>query len=123
MSWPKTQNKYGNHKITMGGLKFDSKKEAERWFILKDMERRREISDLARQVKFVLIPFQRVETDEGTVTEAELAYIADFTYRKGGRFVVEDVKGYRNPSDPAYRIFIMKRKMMLHFYKIKVKEI
>lgn len=115
--------KYGNHKITMGGIKFDSKKEAERWFILKDMERRREISDLARQVKFVLIPFQRVETDEGTVTEAELAYIADFTYRKGGRFVVEDVKGYRNPSDPAYRIFIMKRKMMLHFYKIKVKEI
>ena len=64
MCMRRTQNKYGNHKITMGGIKFDSKKEAERWFILKDMEKRGEISQLARQVKFVLIPFQRVETDE-----------------------------------------------------------
>ena len=116
-------NKYGNHKVKMGGLTFDSKKECERWFILKDMEKRGEISQLARQVKFVLVPFQRVETDEGLAKERELAYIADFTYRKDGRFIVEDVKGYRDTNDPAYRIFSLKRKLMLYFYKIKVKEI
>jgi predicted component of type VI protein secretion system len=123
MSWPKTQNKYGNHKVTLGGLKFDSKKEAERYFILKDKEKRGEISHLARQVKFTLIPHQREEIDGEVITEQEWAYFADFVYRKDGKLVVEDVKGYRNPSDAAYRCFVHCRKMMLQKYKIKVKEI
>lgn len=48
--------KYGNSKTYDG---FDSKKEARRYQELLIMERAGKISDLKRQVKFILIPVQR----------------------------------------------------------------
>ena len=123
MNWNRrgNGNKYNARKVKFDGMSFDSQKEADRWFVLKLMERRGEICELRRQVKFVLVPFQRVEIDGETVKEQELAYIADFVYRRDGRTVVEDVKGYRGGQ--AYQIFVIKRKLMLDKYKIKVVEI
>ena len=102
-------------------MKFDSRKELQRWGELRIMEQAGEITDLRRQVKYTLIPIQRNEA--GKLLERECSYIADFDYRtKEGQHVVEDVKGYRGNTG-AYNIFVIKRKLMLWKYKIRVKEI
>ena len=43
--------------------------------------------------------------------------------RQGGETVVEDSKGFRDTSSAAYRLFVMKRKMMLYFHGITVREV
>lgn len=121
--------KYYNKKVVADGITFDSKKEYRRWCELKLMERAGEISDLQRQVKFVLIPSQYnyiLKEDgfkkKGKCIERECAYIADFTYKnKNGEQVVEDVKGYKGGG--AYSVFKIKRKMMLYFHKIRIVEV
>ena len=50
-------------------------------------------------------------------------YIADFVYVKGGQTVVEDAKGYRDTSSAMYKVFIIKRKLMLWRYGLSVKEV
>lgn len=119
--------KYHNKKVTVNGIIFDSKKEADRYRTLKAMENQKKISHLERQVKYVLIPAQR-EPDvigprggvkRGKVIEKECSYIADFKYfdEVEGCTVVEDTKGIRTKD------YIIKRKLMLWVHKIKVKEI
>lgn len=125
-------NKYGAKKVIIDGITFASKKEGERYSELKLLERAGEISDLQLQVKFLLIPAQR-EPDsigrrggvkKGRTIEQECAYVADFVYTaKGGNKVVEDVKGYRDPSSAAYAKFVIKRKLMLYRYGIRIKEV
>lgn len=124
--------KYKNTKVTTSeGLVFDSKKEAKRWAELQAMQFSGVITDLQRQVKFVLIPTQR-EPDtvgarggihQGKVIEKECAYYADFCYQvtDTGETVVEDVKGYKKGG--AYSIFKIKKKLMLYVYHIKIKEV
>ena len=112
---PKTKSKYGNHKVKMFGIEFDSAKEANRWFNLTILEKSGAISDLRRQVKFVLIPTQR---KDGRVIERECAYYADFVYVDSeGKTIVEDTKGFRTPE------YIIKRKLMLEKYGIEVNEV
>lgn len=106
-------SKYHAKKITVGGDTFDSKKEYRRFLELDLMNRSGKISNLRRQVKFVLIPAQR---ENGKLVERECAYYADFTYNQDGRYVVEDTKGVRTD---AYRI---KRKLMLYVHGIRVLE-
>ena len=89
-----------------------SQKERNRAWELKMLERAGKISSLSEQVRFELLPKQ-----EG---EQAAVYIADFTYWENGKFVVEDVKGYK--GDSAYRLFVLKRKLMLYRYGIHVKE-
>lgn len=121
-------NKYGNRKAKVGGTVYDSTKEARRHQELKLLERAGKISDLQTQVKFVLIPTQR-EPDTigprggvkpGKVLERELAYIADFVYTQDGKRVVEDVKGFKDGE--AYKLFVVKRKLMLYIHGIRIKE-
>ena len=59
----------------------------------------------------------------GKVVEHECSYVADFVYTQDGETVVEDVKGYRDPSSAAYAKFVIKRKLMLERYGIRVKEV
>lgn len=116
-------SKYNSERTTIGGETFDSRKEAERWVVLRAKEGRGEISGLRRQVKFVLIPAQyRTEINGRTrCVEKEIAYYADFVYVRDGQTIVEDVKGYRGGS--AYSMFKMKKKLMLFMHKIEVVEI
>ena len=113
--------------MTIDGIQFESKKEANRYCELKMMEKAGMISNLQRQVKFVLLPTQR-EPDQvgarggikkGKVIEREVAYIADFVYNipNCSSPIVEDTKGFKTKD------YILKRKMMLYFHKIKIKEI
>lgn len=110
-------NKYGAKKVEFNGEVFDSRKEFYRWSDLRLLERIGKISDLKRQVKYVLIPAQR---QGGKLVERELSYIADFEYMENGKKVVEDVKGYKRGA--AYQLFSIKRKLMLWVHGIKVKE-
>ena len=121
----KTETKYHSEKIAIGGQEFDSKKEAKRGTELWYLQRAGEISDLKRQVKFVLIPAQREPdrigvrggTIRGKVLEREVAYYADFVYQENGETVVEDAKGMRTKD------YIIKRKLMLWVHGIKVREV
>lgn len=113
-------NKYKATKVIYNGIKFDSKKEAARYKELKLLEDLGEISNLELQKKYLLIPSQRIQ---GKVVERECSYIADFVYYEDGILVVEDVKGYRDPASAAYKVFTIKRKLMLYKYGIRVKEI
>lgn len=121
--------KYKNKKVAVDGIQFDSKKEAKRYGELLLMQRAGEITDLQLQKEYVLIPPQYVNvcTSDGKVkkkcAERAVKYIADFVYKQDGKTVVEDVKGYRNPSSAGYAKFVLKRKMMLYFHNIVVREV
>ena len=110
-----TKHKYGNRKVTRNGVTYDSMKEADRHSILKMLERAGKISRLERQVKFELIPAQK-DPVTGKVIEYACSYIADFCYWENGKYVVEDVKGYKTPE------YKLKKKMMLYFHGIRIKE-
>jgi hypothetical protein len=143
----KSDKKYGNKKVVIDGIEFDSKKEARRYRELKLLEKAGEIKDLQMQVKYILIPAQR-EPDtvgvrggikKGKHIEKECAYVADFVYQEkikstvdfidchdtvvmshtetDWQTVVEDTKGFRTKD------YIIKRKLMLYIHGIKIKEI
>ena len=125
MAYRYKSNKYGSKKVEIGGIVFDSKKEAKRYQELLLLEKAGAIQSLQRQVKYVLIPSQR-EADEigkrggikkGKCIEKECAYIADFTYIQDGVTIVEDTKGFRTKD------YIIKRKLMLWVHGIRIIEI
>ena len=109
--------KYGNRKTQLDGITFDSKHEAERYAELKLMEKAGMISNLELQKTFTLIGTQR--DINGKVLERPVMYIADFVYKENGKRVVEDAKS-KATRTPAY---IIKRKLMLSIYGIRVKEV
>lgn len=108
------KSKYRNQKVSG----YDSKKERDRAFELKMLERRGIISGLKEQVRFELIPAQYTTNAKRKCIEKSCSYIADFVYiDKDMNQVVEDAKGFRTE---VYRI---KRKLMLSVHGIKIKEI
>jgi len=109
-------SKYGNQRIMVDGIAFDSKKEAVRWQELKLLERAGKITGLQRQTGFVLIPKQE---RDGKVLERAVVYKADFCYRdeETGKDVVEDTKGFKTKE------YIIKRKLMLWEYGIEIREV
>lgn len=100
-----TRTKYNNTRAEYNGLKFDSKKEKERFVELVELQSAGEISDLRLQVNFTLregYTLPNGECVKGTI------YKADFTYRdKDGDLVIEDVKGVKTD------VYKLKRKLML----------
>lgn len=109
--------KYGNRRVrALTGEVLDSRREARRYQELLLLQRAGEITDLRRQVKYVLIPTQRGK--DGRVIERECSYYADFVYcDRSGAEVVEDAKGFRTE---VYRI---KRKLMLQVYGVRIVEV
>lgn len=127
-------SKYLSKKIEIDGILFDSKKESNRYIVLKGYQRQGIIMGLQMQVHYVLIPAQYEERIEYTpkkkkkklvkkLVEREVSYVADFVYKRvsDGEIVVEDVKGYKRGT--AYSVFVIKRKLMLYRYGIKIVEV
>ena len=126
--------KYGNRKVTVDGIEFDSKKEAQRYCELKLLQRAGRITDLQLQKDFELIPAQyetferygktgkRLQDGKRCIEKA-CTYKADFVYMQDGQQVVEDVKGYRDPASAAYAKFVIKRKLMLWRYGVRIVEV
>ena len=106
--------KFRNKKCQWKGIVFDSIRERDRYIFLENEQKEGRITDLNRQVSFQLLPAQK-EGDK--VIEKPCSYVADFTYCKDGKWIVEDAKGVRTP------VFILKRKMMLYFHGIRVREV
>lgn len=130
--WQRTAktNKYNAKKVSVDGIEFDSKKEARRYQELLLLQKSGEIYLLERQKVYELLPAQR-EPDtvgkrggviKGKLLERAVEYVADFVYTdKNGKTVVEDVKGFREGG--AYAVFVLKRKLMLYRYGIKIIEV
>ena len=129
MAWKRyAGNKYGSRKVEVNGIVFDSKREAARYQELLLLEKAGEIKDIRRQVKYVLIPAQYEHPESttrkgrGRCVERGCAYIADFVYKTilpdGDTLtIVEDTKGFRTKD------YIIKRKLMLSVYGIRIREI
>ena len=107
-------SKYGNKNVVVDGIQFDSKREARRYLDLKAMEIAGLIQNLRLQVKYELIPAQRID---GKVVERSCDYVADFVYDQNGEAIVEDTKGHRTKD------YIIKRKLMLHVHGIRIREV
>jgi hypothetical protein len=126
MNFAYPRNKYHAKKVNILGIDFDSKKEGMRWLLLKDMEAHGEISNLQRQVPFELLPaiyedvtvhLKTKDKIERRLKQRSVNYIADFTYTKDGKQIVEDTKGLRLPE------YILKKKMMLALLNIEISEV
>lgn len=123
--------KYGNRKVTTAdGSKFDSQREHHRWCELQLLERAGRITDLRRQVKFVLVPAQYKEYERTgqrgqqlkpmrKLLEHECSYIADFVYHDVAtdETVVEDAKGFRTDA------YVIKRKLLLERFGLHIREV
>jgi hypothetical protein len=108
------RSKYGAKKVTVDGITFDSRKEANRYRELVLLERAGRIQNLQCQVKYELIPAQRIDS---RVVERACNYVADFLYTQDGKKVVEDTKGFKTKD------YIIKRKLMLYVHGIRIKEV
>lgn len=106
-----SSSKYHNQKIEYYDPKsketivFDSVKERDYYFILKDREKRGEITQLSRQVPFEIQP--EFETPDGKKIRAIL-YYADFVYYEKGRIHIIDVKGFRT------EVYKLKKKLLAY---------
>lgn len=107
------RQKYANQHIEIDGIKFDSKAEARYWRLLQTRLKAGEISNLQRQVVYVLAPGVEI----GGRNRPPLRYVADFTWEEGGKTVTADVKG---AVPEAYRI---KRHLMKAVHNIDILEI
>ncbi len=103
---PVKRSKYGNKKVEINGIKFDSKKEGERYLVLKDMEKCGEISDLILQPRLPII-----------INDIKVCdYIADFQYTDNNTVVTEDCKGFKTA------IYRLKKKLVKACLGIDIKE-
>ena len=112
-------SKYKNRKVTAeDGTVFDSRKEYKRYEAL-----------LEEQVKFELIPpiyqtfEKRLKTkikQERRCVQKATHYIADFSYVRDGKVIVEDVKASFKFQDPVYRL---KKRLMRYVHGIEIHEV
>jgi len=106
--------KYKNNKAECDGRVFDSQKEMKRYLVLKELLNAGIITNLECQKKYVLIPSQY---RDGKCIERECSYKADFVYKRDGKTIVEDVKGFKTDT---YKV---KKKLMLYVHDVQIKEI
>ena len=94
--------KYHNIKISVDGIKFDSKLEAERYEQLKILERAGVIRDLELQPEYELIPSFR----KNGKTWRKTVYKADFRYIlcDDDKTIIEDVKGSTAVITDVFRL-------------------
>ncbi|WP_346655757.1 DUF1064 domain-containing protein [Paraburkholderia phenoliruptrix] len=114
MTARKKPSKYGNRKVVVDGITFDSVRESARYTKLAAMRSAGEISDLRIQVPFEIVPAAVV----GGRKRPARKYIADFVYADAaGNLVVEDVKGMRTA------MYSIKRQLVKVLYGIDIVEV
>ena len=104
---PVKRMKYGNERVEVDGIKFDSKREAAEYVKLKALSDASQIESLRLQPAFML---QESFTDYAGRKVKPILYRADFEYWQGGKHYVIDAKGVRTEG---YRI---KAKMFMRLY-------
>lgn len=125
----KKRQKYGNKKVEYNGIKFDSKKEMQRYIVLKKAEDDGIISNLQLQIKYELIPsvketyIEHLKTKDKVkqkTLQLPITYTCDFFYVKDGVDVIEDVK-----ASPKMlpKEFVLKEKLMFWKFGIRIKKV
>lgn len=104
------QSKYHNEKVIFDGIKFDSKKEFNRYMELKLLEKAGKISYLELQKPFVLIDKSKYGR--------QIVYKADFVYYDNelNKLIVEDVKGVKTD------VYKLKKRLIAEKYDIEIIE-
>lgn len=107
------KSKWGNVKVVVDNIKFDSTKEAERYIELKLLQTHSVISELRIQVPYQL-------NDGGKYS---FKYIADFEYISEGKKITEDVKPWdQNKKQFVFTpLFKKKAKLMKKIHGIIIK--
>jgi len=102
------KSKYNSRKVSVDGITFDSRKEAQKYIALKLLQRAGEILSYELQPEFELQPGYR---DKDGKWVRPVKYRADFRVtHPDGRVVVIDTKGYRTKD------YLIKKKMLLYRY-------
>lgn len=123
----KKGERYNHTKVEADGLKFDSKKEYERYLFLKSEVDSGNISNLRTQVTYELIPAVTEEYVEHLKTKDKIktrtlqrpiTWTADFVYNKGNEEVVEDVKPSKLLLSDR---FVIKEKLFFWRYRKKIR--
>ena len=123
------KNKFNNRKIVFQGETYDSQLEFARFLFLSNREKEGEITNLRRQVEYLLIPAQygteikHLKTKDKEVRvllERSCSYIADFVYERNGKTIVEDCKGAKGIITEAAKI---KKKLLLWVHGIELRYI
>ena len=100
-------SKYGNKKVLIDGIKFDSMAEGKRYKELKLLQRAGIIKELELQPKFLL----QESFKKNGKTYRKIEYIADFKYIENGKVIIEDVKGKET------EVFKIKHKLFEYKYR------
>ncbi|UVM80005.1 MAG: protein of unknown function DUF1064 [Namikivirus ohi] len=106
------RSKYHARKTCVDGITFDSKREADRYLVLKSMEEDGAIENLRLQVRYELVPAFDVDGKH----YRPVYYVADFVYVEDGKEVVEDVKGM------VTDVYKLKSKLFARRYGKVIKE-
>lgn len=109
-------NKYHNTKVIYNEIKFDSKKEMQRYKDLELLESTDYICNLELQKKFLL---QEGYTNAKGKKIRPIYYIADFYYYDyvDKKWVVEDTKGVRT------EVYKLKKKLFEYKYNLTIDEL
>lgn len=109
-------NKYHNTKVIYNGIKFDSKKEMQRYKELELLESTDYICNLELQKKFLL---QDGYTNAKGKKIRPIYYIADFYYYDyiDNKWIVEDTKGVRT------EVYKLKKKLFEYKYNLTIDEL
>lgn len=103
-------NKYKAQPTTVDGIKFASKREAERYGELKLLERAGEITNLVSHPRFALV-----------VNGFHICwYTADAGYTEAGKPVIEDVK---SPATAKRADYVLRKKLMAAIHGIEIREV
>ena len=104
----KRKSKYGNQRVEVDGLKFDSKHEAAVYQQLLMRVKAGELRAVIRQVKFDL--------------PGGIVYIADFVAIRTD-FFIEGVYDAKSAATKQNRVYINKKKQMQALYGIEILEV
>lgn len=95
------KSKYNAKKVTINGITFPSKKEADRYLTLQTLRKANEVDFFLMQVPFHL--------------PGKTKYYCDFVvFWKSGRVSFEDVKGVKTD------VFQMKKRMVEDLYNVEI---
>lgn len=101
----KKKNKYGNNRVKVDGILFDSQKEADYYSLLKWLHKAGEIAGYCLQPTFVLL---EGDIEKGVLPET---YKADFIiFNNDGTYEIVDVKGFET------EVFRIKNKQFMDKY-------
>ena len=108
--------KYRNKPITVDNVRFDSQREYARWCELLLLQRAGKITDLERQVTYVLAP--SVKFCDSQRAKPPLRIKPDFRYRENGELICEDLKSDASLED---RAFTIRRHLLLSVHGVQLR--